>query len=232
MGCDIHLFVEKKINGKWLAVKGVNEPEIKEAEEFIENIKARGESADYWEKRIEELRQGTQGYIWDGRHYLLFEALAGVRANHEITPISEPKGLPEDISAEVKDSAEGWGGDGHSHSYLTAAELNAYKWDQTIAREGFVNVHQFKEFQEKGSPSGWCGSVGGGGVRHVTNHKMKKQIEDDFPFGDSSSYYTLVRWEKSLREALGSFCSWSLPELNKLVEGNPENVRIVFWFDN
>lgn len=234
MGCDIHLFVEKRnsLSGKWEAIKGVNEPEVEEAKSFISRYKARGESSDYWESRLEELQAGTTDFIWEGRHYLLFEVLAGVRANHDLAPVSPPKGIPEDVSPEGRSLAEYWGINGHSHSWLTAGELNAYDWDQVITREGWVNVNQFKEFMEKGEPSGWCGGVGGGGTRHITNREMREGIQNGFMFGNPRDYYTLIQWNKSLRAALGTFCSWSLPKLNELAGDDPDSVRIVFWFDN
>lgn len=234
MGCDIHLYVEKRnvTTRQWEAVKGVNEPEIEETLGIIENCKARGSSTDYWERRLEELRTGTTDFIWEGRHYLLFEVLAGVRAGHEILPISPPKGLPEDISPEANESTNGWGCDGHSHSYLSVSELKAYNWDQMITREGWVNVYQFKEFMENGEPSAWCGGVSGGGTRHISNREMKEGIKNGFMFGDPQDYFTLIHWNKPLRKALGTFCSWSLPKLNEMAGDDPESVRIVFWFDN
>ncbi|CQR51434.1 hypothetical protein [Paenibacillus riograndensis] len=232
MGCDIHLFVEKRINGVWQVERGVNEPEIEEVRGFIDKSKERGESSAYWERLLEELRQGTMDYIYDGRHYLLFEVLAGVRAAHDLKPVSNPKGLPEDISPEAGESAESWGGDGHSHSWLTAAELLAYNWDQTITREGWVGVEQFKKYLEDGEPSMWSGGVGGGGTKYISNKEMKEGIRDGFLFGDPRQYYTLIHWNKSLRDALGKWCSWSLPKLAELAGDDPESARIVFWFDN
>ncbi|MBY9077166.1 hypothetical protein KIH86_09370 [Paenibacillus sp. HN-1] len=234
MGCDIHLLVEKKIDGKWQAVKGVNEPEIEECKGYIEKCKERGQSAAYSERRLEELRQGTYDYLYEGRHYLLFEVLAGVRAGHDLVPVAVPKGLPEDISPEAKESTEGWGADGHSHSWLTAGELNAYNWDQTITREGWVGVEQFKRFLEVGEPYSWSRGVGGGMVQHITNQEMKERIRDNywFPLENSNYYYTLINWNKNLRDALGTFCSWSIPKLAELAGDDPESARIVFWFDN
>ncbi|MGX4583337.1 hypothetical protein [Paenibacillus chitinolyticus] len=233
MGCDIHLFVEKrnKATGKWEAVNAINEIEVAETKDLIRKIEGRGESADYWKRRLKELQAGTPDYIWYGRHYLFFEVLAGVRAKHDLEPVSQPKGLPDDISPEAREAAAFWDVDGHSHSWLTAAELNAYNWDQVITREGWVNFQEFKEFMENGEPPGWCGGVGGGGVRHVSNREMKEGIRDGF-IGDPRDYYTLIHWDKPLRPALGTWCSWSLPKLNELAGDDPESARILFWFDN
>lgn len=57
------------------------------------------------------------------RNYKLFAKLAGVRNYDNIKPISEPKGLPEDISYLVKQSFESWGTDAHSASYITGEEI-------------------------------------------------------------------------------------------------------------
>ena len=57
------------------------------------------------------------------RDYRWFSHMAGVRNNDDITPISEPKGLPSDASEVTKFDADRWDGDGHNHSYLTADEI-------------------------------------------------------------------------------------------------------------
>lgn len=45
-----------------------------------------------------------------------------------------------------------------------------------------------------------------------------------------TKYYTLVEWEESYATSVGSFLSETLPRLGEL--GKPEDVRLVFWFDN
>lgn len=103
MGCDIHMYKEKFVDGKWLA-----------ADEWI--------AYDYgdddkglevpWQKRFTD------------RNYDLFGLLAaGVRREH---PFSfQPRGLPFDACREISDNAERYGEDGHNHSYLFLHELKA-----------------------------------------------------------------------------------------------------------
>lgn len=64
------------------------------------------------------------------RNYRFFCHLVGVRGPIEgVTPMSEPRGLPEDLSALTKIDADRDGDDGHSHSWLSSAELAAaLKW--------------------------------------------------------------------------------------------------------
>jgi hypothetical protein len=64
------------------------------------------------------------------RNYRLFAKLANVRNyDNEIIPISNPRGLPEDVSYLVKKSYERWDTDAHSASYITCEELDILqKW--------------------------------------------------------------------------------------------------------
>ena len=57
-------------------------------------------------------------------YYNIFQKIANVRAyDDEITPISEPKGLPDDISTITELDANLWDTDGHSHTWLDASEI-------------------------------------------------------------------------------------------------------------
>lgn len=86
------------------------------------------------------LQESFDGKAWhtisgieDDRNYTLFAALADVRNYSGVTPISEPRGLPEGFEGEVGDvyaSTGTWMGD-HSYSWLTIDELvNWDGWDQ------------------------------------------------------------------------------------------------------
>lgn len=57
------------------------------------------------------------------RNYKYFAKMANVRNYDEIEPISEPKGLPFDITEVTKFDADKWGSDAHSASWLGAEEL-------------------------------------------------------------------------------------------------------------
>jgi len=83
MGCDIHLHVEVKINGKW----------------------------EHWTNPSVD------------RNYDLFAKMAGVRNNGSITPISEPKGLPKDLSVVTQFAYEYEKDDAHTESWLNRDEI-------------------------------------------------------------------------------------------------------------
>lgn len=58
------------------------------------------------------------------RCYALFALIADVRnSDGKIKPISKPKGLPADANWLTRKSSDEFGVDGHSHSYLTSAEI-------------------------------------------------------------------------------------------------------------
>lgn len=75
-----------------------------------------------WEK-IEGL------HPFDWRSYGMFGFLANVRNYSAVPPLSEPRDLPDDISDAVRAESESWKGDGHSHSWLSVAELSAFNYD-------------------------------------------------------------------------------------------------------
>lgn len=66
---------------------------------------------------------------FDSRNYGAFGFMAGVRNYSAITPISLPRGIPEDVSAAVKEEHEDWDCDAHSASWLSVAELLAFNYD-------------------------------------------------------------------------------------------------------
>lgn len=66
------------------------------------------------------------------RNYSLFAWLADVRNYSAVTPISNPRGAPPDISESAKLALEDWSSDAHSVSWLSVEELLAVDYDQQI----------------------------------------------------------------------------------------------------
>ncbi|MDX0007784.1 hypothetical protein GOB40_13685 [Sinorhizobium meliloti] len=251
MGCDIHFYVEKKVDGQWVTADKWTQDEYDD--DGVLHV-------DYKEA------------YYSGRSYNLFAILAdvrngrgfaGVKTGEGFNPIAEPRGVPEDACAEYRANVERYGCDGHSHSYFTLAELLAYDWTQTTKQQGWVNPLEWARWRDYGKPNGWCGDIGGGNVRHLTNEEFeaawqKIRIENGYPEnryasahltrhqedgGDvarmkellGGSPYTLVTWTEPYYEAIsGDFFSKAIPRLLKLASdaGGIENVRAVFYFDN
>jgi hypothetical protein len=69
---------------------------------------------------------------FDWRGYGMYGFLADVRNYSNVPPISEPRGIPDDVSSATYGDAEIWGGDAHSHSYLSIKELNEFDYDKPV----------------------------------------------------------------------------------------------------
>ncbi|AQR77232.1 hypothetical protein ABNB59_17310 [Paenibacillus larvae] len=208
MGCDIHLFVEKKVNGAWKVLKGINEPRIQDLCSTLQKAKERGADTLWLEDWIKEEKEGTCDFVNIPRNYRLYAALANVRNYDRITPISTPRGLPSDMSRVVYEQENEWYW-GHDHSWLTAKELSEFDWNQKIKFEGFVDDEQYSEFLENGVPTWW----------HFEQRSWGKP-------------YKHIQWTETLKDCVDTFYTWSIPKLIELADGDLESVRIVFWFDN
>jgi hypothetical protein len=231
MGCDIHLYVEKQVDGKWIS-----------ADKFTRN-----EDGDL----------EVQASYYDGRSYDLFAILAdvrngsgfaGVKTGEGFNPIAAPRGMPEDASAEYKAIADQWDGDGHSHSYFTLRELIDYDWTQTTIKTGVLKVDEW--FQWSGwnrdngiGPERYCAAAWGRDVKHVSveemdalcapmrgmSHKEREAYKELH-----SSTYALAEWAAPYYRAAKTFVGETIPRLLHLAGGsaNADQVRIVFFFDN
>jgi hypothetical protein len=239
MGCDIHLYVEKRVNGAW-------------------------ESADKWSPNEYYSEEGGnkeqvkyEDAFYNNRNYKLFSVLADVRNGYGfagiptgevITPICSPKELPKDCTDKVKLESEIWGCDGHSHSWLTVAELDSYDWDKGIIIYGCLTQSQYAALKNGEKPNSWSGAISGPNVllMSVTDYENLSEEEKNHPeklfprfrtnpFHDPNpnwpiEIYISAQWDTSLRDQCLDFLNQTMPKLREL--GSPEDVRIVFWFDN
>lgn len=236
MGCDIHFYVEKKVDGKWVT-----------ADTWYDDKYSPGEKTIY----PEDFMDRTKGPIYYDRNYDLFGILANVRngsgfagvdTGNGFVPIHELRGVPEDSCQEILKSAADWDADGHSHSWATVQELMEYDWTRTTKKRGWVSPKEFGRFVLEGRPSSWSGMVSGGGIEHLSNEEMMKHISpagEKFTWRDFhamkeegvfSSKYTQVEWQVHYYESARNFLSETLPKLWRM--GKPEDVRCVYWFDN
>lgn len=230
MGCDIHLRVQKRVDGQWVF-----------AEEMIpDKYEEGGLTPERW---------------YSGRNYRLFAMLADVRngvgfagvdTGDRFNPIAEQRGLPDGIDT---GGEEYWFGD-HSFSWLLLSELLDYDWYQQTNCRGWVNGPQFEEWdrmkQWEPEPRQHCGGVSGGNVEHITEQEMRRRIneikERVTPWKAASeaierrygSTYCAIQWPVFYSEAAGTFYTQTMPRMLRLARevGGPENVRIVFGFDS
>lgn len=220
MGCDIHCSVEVKKDGVWVShTPLVDNPWYND-----------DRPEDKWNtKQVEE-----GGY--DGRNYSLFAILAdvrngsgfaGVKTGDGFIPISDPKDLPEDAGAVIRQKSDDYGGDGHSHSWLTLTEMLDYDWEQVTQQQGIIDFDYYKEWDKKSEPESYCGGVFGPGIVVMS--------EDEY-LADPSAKPTniLVKWVITYRDAAGEMWWKVIDRLKKYADefGGTDNVRLVFFFDN
>lgn len=239
MGCDIHLYVERLNDDlQW---------------EFVP-APADAKYGEWFGDRNYNLF-AMLADVRNGRGF------GGVDTGNRVEPISAPRGIPADASARYKQEAgydpcceeyrasdwerhkegcneiNGWGDDGHSHSWFTARELHDVNWDQPITHRGVVTPTQYRVLKEKGSPDAWSANVWGGNIQHVSNNEMETLIStgavktDDTKWG-SSTHYTQVEWTTTWRDAAGDNWFDFGKQLNALTRDDGRDVRIVFFFDN
>jgi len=174
MGCDIHLFVEIKKEGKW----------TKFEEDYF--------TLDEFDKKYYKKDKGTTPFDW--RSYGMFGFLANVRNYSHSEFLQEYRGLPIDCDLTSEEKEDIIDSNYHSHGYLLLSELLAFDynknfWDRRVTKQV--------------SPNGWNGAA------------LAEEGEGTHP---------------TYKEFLGNFFFTHLEELKQL--GNPEDVRIVFYFDN
>lgn len=215
MGCDIHAFVEAKRFGDW---RHVYRPE-KEAGSWIDNYYFPTDRDYDWFAVLANVRNGY--------------GFAGCDTGDGFIPIADPKGLPEDVSVMVKAESDKWDSDGHSHSWITLKELQAYDWDRETRKRGVIPAEEYDKLGYGNAPKEWSGWVSGPGIV-VVPHDDYEHLKKTGDLSPSAKYYVQTDWSLKYRDRFKHYFDKHLPRLAELAElyGGPENVRVVFWFDN
>lgn len=204
MGCDIHLYTERYYadKGKWFC-----------RDSFQIN--------PYWDNGDDLIERLDHVPIYDMRNYELFAELADVRNYRNKPSISEPRGIPDDVSDIVRARYDYEKEYCHSFSWLTAKEL--FKWASehpTTQYSGMVSKEEAMLLDRFGAiPSSWC---------RYTNEDGAVFREWEVP---GSAIQPLVDAVKD--KIVDEF--WIFSEGYKREEGilaHAEEFRIVFWFDS
>jgi hypothetical protein len=189
MGCDIHIYVESKEDGKWKHAQGLVDGEVP---------------------------YGDQ--LYHGRNYTLFGFLAGVRESDK--QHFNAKGFPEDASKEVKKIWDEVKGDYHTPSYLTLKELQGVNWDDPIVVSGMM---------EKGRITGLMKEAK---KKHPDYGKIYGELLFPYCAWTNDTNSKPFRIEVPRRHEFKDFLEIVEKRLPRYSWEGPENVRIVFWFDN
>lgn len=238
MGCDIHFYTDKRVDGVW-------------------------KPADAFERETPD-EDHPKGYLfakssyYNGRNYDLFAILANVRNGYGFAgcptgagfnPIAQPKGVPEDATAEYREIVERWDLDGHSHSHFTLRELLNYDWTQTTQKQGLTAFAEWERWvgwrrNHDQCPESYCGGVSGGSVKHIeaeqmdelvkTYRSLRSEAERQAFQKQHASTYAVAVWKTDYATATGDFWNRTIPRLLTLAGGinGIDDVRVCFFFDN
>lgn len=202
---------------------------------------------------ISEYNQPKTKTPFGQRNYNVFAALAGVRngfgfagvkTGNALVPVAEPKGSPDPVTASAEWLAldEGWGADLHGISYLTAAELLAYDWDQPKVSTGVISEVEYLALRTVDPvtkavtvtpPSSWSGGIFATDVVVMTAEEYEA-LEPDASGAElgGKRIYVQVQWTTPLRETIGAQFFRDLDALCALSPNALDEVRVVFGFDN
>lgn len=173
----------------------------------------------------------TIGPIESSRNYRVFAALAGVRngfgfagceTHKAMTPISEPRGLPDGVSEDEEDYGD------HSYSWLYLREVIDWKgWDMELQETGVVSLAEYKEMERDGLlvPKEWSSGVMG---RDIV-------VVDESEVIPPNATHVQIKWKRPMRVACKTFVLWL--EYLKSAHGwrlknDPDALRLVFGFDS
>lgn len=217
MGCDIHAAIEYRDTGAgpWKALLNRNK---------------------YFGKWEDESELTARLDV--GRDYDLFAILgnvrngrgfAGVKTGEGFDPMTDNRGIPEDISPEANEALS----HEHSATWVTLPEILAYDWDRSSKHIGWVGAEEFEKWDRmkewNPEPDGWCG---GGNFKKITIEEMRQAIQD----GKADSLgrtMCLIAWVTSYTHDARQMWTHILPKMLNLGRTHGfDNVRLVMDFDS
>jgi hypothetical protein len=191
-----------------------------------------------WEYEYEIARYvgpGKRRDTWySDRNYTVFAALADVRngrgfagvyTHDPITPISLPRGIPDDITPETRSILS----DEHSGTWLGLDEVMHHDWGEAMRVGGVVDLDQYRVFVQQGRPDSWCGDVSGGAVVKVSMEQANTLLANGATAASHPHTYVHIAWADSLPEYAEAFLERM--KLLAITVGEAK-CRLVFDFDS
>ncbi|MDD9379799.1 hypothetical protein M8Z33_24690 [Streptomyces sp. ZAF1911] len=159
-------------------------------------------------------------FLYGGRNYDAFGCLFGVRNYAGFRPLAQERGLPPDVTDEVRGRYEDAPDLFHSPSWIGWEELVAVDWDEhALTLDARVHEYRYsverglcevgKSFQNLDGRSEGDEWVQGGRIMRVERMTRREAVPED---GEWAPVWATM---KALADAHG-----------------PEHVRLVVWFDN
>ena len=216
MGCDKYMqmimYAEVRENGAWKKVGNI------------------------FPSAFSEMNGKLTDRVCDERNIFLYDLFGWVSNKldkyTEIKPISELRGSPEDVSADI--ASNDYFRFGGFTSYLTLEEILNYNWDATISHLGRISEKAYVNWKKNGTtPARWDRHISGKDKKVITPFIMNGILDGSIQRDEGVKYYIVVEYEpKSYKEYCNFFCSTSLPLLMQLVPngGSYKDVRVVYTF--
>lgn len=210
MGCDIHMYVEGKIDcypnkeKKWINIDNWKVSCYEGVRDKIIDIPAEDKNISF-----------TCESIMDNRDYQLFSLLADVRSEEGCyPPIAKPRGLPQDIHYVTKKLADNLKEEAYSHSYFTLKELKESPYSKGMNLQGWVLYEDDIALIDKEEE-----------IPHQIFFEYSNKIYEEAQFRKWRGYLNgnLMRIIKCLENKMKN---------NKVLIKKEDDIRIVFWFCN
>lgn len=239
MGCDIHsVFELLGDDGVWRAiyVENLTEDDAQRLQWRIDDAKFEG-------------RPPPTGITleWNDRSYNVFSILAnvrngrgfaGVKTGEGFEPIAAGRGFPADASPEALEMSESYGVDGHSHTWVSLAEILDTEWQsKTTVLQGIVEANEYVAWRKANEglenpvgPDSYCGGVWGAKVRTISAEDAARMLDWDGAL-EPTVTNVQIQWKVNYAECAKYFMEFIYSRV-VILGHDPARVRMVMFFDN
>ena len=166
--------------------------------------------------------------FYEGRDYVLFAKLAGVRDYwNEIPKIDNPRGLPDNISNITLAEYKEWEGDAHTMSWLSAKEIFDNDVEDPKEITGWLYTKHAEELDKGILPEYWIPYEENDTILWENHNRVLRTWTHNFS--------PIKNFSKALRESIikESFYGYTgSPDFEERFEKEKEHYRVIFWFDN
>jgi hypothetical protein len=143
-----------------------------------------------------------------------------------IKPIVEPRGMPDNLSNEVKQAFINDVELSSLHTYFLLAELLHFDWSKKVVLNGYLDRDGFSSYPENNSYD-FVSEETLVSLEHrkISNKEMQGHIlSEEKP--EKNTLFTHVNWEATYESLFAPFLS-AVNDLQPV--NNPENIRFVIW---
>jgi hypothetical protein len=225
MGTDIHMLIEVSHRDEpWRPIKHMQTgpyigPRDYELFSLLANVRNRaGIGTRTWQEPRKAVTSDGEEVDVPGFWYDTDDG-----GHSRITPIAEPRGIPDDASLVWRATVALWEAKGAEivTTYLGVDEVvDSDLWNQTIVRDGFITEEDYLAFRDRAvTPETYAREIGGEGTRAVT--------VEEYEAGERGERDTAVFLEWAMG-TVADCCGDFRDTLITVREGMPSSTRLRF----